>query len=38
MFEIIYKALEIIMNLGIFSALGLGMVVTGWFSSIKESL
>jgi hypothetical protein len=38
MFEFIYKALETIMNLGLFSALGLGMVVTSWFSSINKSL
>ncbi len=38
MFEFIYKTLEIIMNLGVFSALGLGMVVTGWMETIKKSL
>ncbi len=38
MFEFIYKVLEIIMNLGVFSALGLGMLVEGWFATIKKSL
>ena len=38
MFEFIYKVPEIIMNLGVFSALGLGMIVAGWFASIKKSL
>ena len=38
MFELIYKVLETIMNLGIFSVFGLGVVVEGWIASIKKSL
>ncbi len=31
MLEFIYKVLEIIMNLGLFAALGLGIIVGSWF-------